>query len=268
MNKIFILIMLLISVTQLKAQDSGGMGSGGGYVYCAEYQDMVGRIASALVTVGQGTVDGTNKVIRVNDLWSIKKVLTCLPVVELDRQARSNPTSKHTDLLIQVFNGIIPWQNLSKTEQMRLAAHELAVLAGYENDGEYFISSDMISILKRYSSQFKLIDVTADQIFTSADGSVTLYRPYVVGPDGEKYYVGNEYSPNQDYYPITNSNTFAICKHFFGYAHTAPGKVTEASYGPGQKFSEITDGHIGGLWTIHSAPGYYIKYFQTVTCTF
>lgn len=266
--KLIIFLSLLVTGSQaVKAQDQGGMGSGGGYVYCGEFQDTVGRIASTLVTVGQDVVDRTNRVIRVDELWAIKRVLTCLPVSELDRQARSNPATKHTDLLVQPFNGLTPWQNLSRSEQMRLAAHELAVLAGYENDGEYFISESMFAILKANSREFKLIDVTADQVLGNADGSVTLLRPYVVGPDHAKYYVANEFN-QESRYAITSSTYESVCKFFFGYVYIASGAATEAKYGNGQKFAEIAGSSLRGLWQIHDQPGNFLKYFESVTCKF
>jgi hypothetical protein len=183
--KTTIMALMVICSHQAKAGNDGG----GGYIYCAQYMDTAGRVAEVLMKIGQTKVNQESGVVKVDELWNIRIQMSCLPAQNLDRQARSNPETKHTELLVENSNGIIPWQYISKAEQLRLVVHELSVLARYENDGEYFVSDTILIILSKYSTKFKYVNVMADLVLENQDGSITMLGPYI-NYKGERYLLG------------------------------------------------------------------------------
>jgi hypothetical protein len=183
-----------------------------------------------------------------------------LPTNFLDRQARSSRTTMQTDLLVAKSYGIEPWQNLSKAEQVRLVTHELSVLAGYENDGEYFISESMQEILKMHSPGFKLISISAETIIENKDGSVTLIYPYLMH-QSSKYYLGEV----PDLYPGKGqqSDPKGICT-YLNLPNTHAYVLTSEDYRNEHRLAVINNlGHLVGLW--YSANHYHIR-VRSITC--
>lgn len=179
---ICLLTTQLFSFSSVFAKSSGGViGGGGGDPRCSEYSSSVGTVVKALAMAGQDKIDAINPMIRLDDLVKIKQGLKCFPVEKLDRVARSYPSEGYTDLLVT------QWQKHDLYSKINLAAHELAVLARYENDGEYYTSEDIIKIVRQNSKQINNL-MSAEQVIENADGSVTLIRPFVVLEDKKVYF--------------------------------------------------------------------------------
>jgi hypothetical protein len=142
-----ILTVLLIGLSSSAYAGKGGVDGGGGDARCAEYVDLANSIANTLVTIGQSHVSTVSSVIKVADVQRISRSLKCLPVNQLDRQARSYADDNHTDLLVSA------WSQLNGVQKLRLTAHELSVLASYESDGEYSESASMFQLLDEKSNQ-------------------------------------------------------------------------------------------------------------------
>lgn len=185
LTKTFVLLICLSTSSFALASKIDGAGSGGGGdVRCFEYSNLVGEVVKSLAIAGQDKVDQLNPLIRVNDLITIKSKLKCLPVEELDRQARSYPEDLHTDLLVS------NWDKLGQMEKINLASHELSILAKYENDGEYFVSEDIIKIVSENSKYLKN-QLAAERVINNTDGSVTFFNPFAL-IDGKKIKFGVE----------------------------------------------------------------------------
>lgn len=182
--KAVIITMSMVSFFSHAAGEGAGSG-GGGDVRCYEYSNLVGQIVKSLAVVGQEKIDSVNPLIRVDQLVGIKQKLKCLPVKKLDRQARSYSEDVRTDLLVT------EWQRLEHVEKIKLASHELSVLAGYETDGEYFVSEDIVKIAIENSVDLKN-QMSADTVKNNPDGSVTFHYPFTM-IDGKKIYFGNEF---------------------------------------------------------------------------
>ena len=131
----------------------------------------------ALKTIGQEKVSRENAVINVDELLRIKQSpLKCLPVKNLDRQARSIPAEKLTKLDAE------DWEKMTMFEKIVLVNHELSVLAKYETDGEYFISEDIETILRDNSNslQIYMYGKYAKDVDKNPDGSFSLIKPFVI----------------------------------------------------------------------------------------
>jgi hypothetical protein len=161
------------------AQTRQGTRDGtGGDTRCEEYVNLVGKITLAFKKIGQAEVQKHNPVLDVEKLWSIKRTpLKCVPVEKLDREARSNSKTMVTTLLAP------SWEKRTPYKKLRLAIHELAVLAEYEGEGEYFFSDEMTEILLKYPSEIatmlKRRYELADQTIYNQDGSTTFLVPRV-----------------------------------------------------------------------------------------
>jgi hypothetical protein len=140
-----VIALTLFGSLLMSSAYAGPRSGGGGDFRCAEYADLADRIASTLAEVGQEKVNSVNDTIRVDDMERVSKRLVCIPVSSLDRQARSYPASGRTDLLV------FSWEGLSRPEKVRLTAHEMSILAGYEVDGEYSVSNKLVEILQKSS---------------------------------------------------------------------------------------------------------------------
>jgi hypothetical protein len=175
-------LLTLIPICGTSHAAVGGSDGGGGDARCAEFSDQVGRIAMGLMNIGQEDINEVSKVVIAKDLWQIKRSMRCLPVAQLDRQARSNPETLETRLFVD------SWAKNTEYGKFRLAAHELAVLARYENDGEYFVSNEIVKILSQKSSEFATLvkrkNSLADTVITNPDGSVTFVNPRALDANG------------------------------------------------------------------------------------
>lgn len=159
------------------AAAKGGMDGGGGDPHCAEYANIAGKISVALARVGQENINKINPLVDARSFWEVKKQMRCVPTESLDRVARSyRPSVKgqpYTELLVS------EWAKLSFIAKARLATHELAVMAGYENDGEYFVSEPLFNEIAKHVDDFKS-PFGGEQIYNK-DGSVTFVNPTFQG---------------------------------------------------------------------------------------
>lgn len=173
------------------ASANGGSTSvpGGGTGACAEFSTIAGRLIAALAVIGQDKINQTNPFIQVNELIAIKKKpFKCLPASHLDRDAISDPLTVTTRLDQE------RWNTNKLYNQIRLVAHELAVLAKYESEGEYSVSPDMSALVFELAPYFKYKD-KAEQVLISGN-EVTFVNPIMVINE-IAYPVGD--SPNYGY---------------------------------------------------------------------
>ncbi|MFL5812783.1 MAG: hypothetical protein ACJ763_04345 [Bdellovibrionia bacterium] len=233
---------------------AGPRSGGGGDARCLEYANLMGEIVKTLALAGQDKINAINPLVRLDDLIQVKRNLRCLPVVQLDRQARSNPATGQTDLLVN------EWEKLDLNQKLGLTAHEMSVLAGYENDGEYYISEDLVKIA-RTNSQAINNRMSADQVMENNDGSVTFIRPFAM-VNGKKFYFGTEnkyakalflgipvdtiHVENERSEPVAQG----ICK-FLQYQNATSYSQSEVS---GSDYASVDEnGHLKGLKAKDSA---------------
>lgn len=174
-SKLFLSIMALAScLASVQAgAKGGGMDGGGGDPHCVEYTNIAGKISVALVKVGQENVNKINPLVDVKSFWEVKKQLRCVPVESSDRVARSyKPTSTEQARTVLLT---AEWEKLSFVAKARLTTHELAVMAGYENDGEYFVSEPIFNEIAKQIGDFQS-PFGGQQIYNK-DGSVTFVNP-------------------------------------------------------------------------------------------
>jgi hypothetical protein len=249
----FLAILTLSLLSQSPALAGAGSG-GGGDPRCAEYSNLMGEIVKALALAGQDKINAINPLVRLDDLIQVKRNLKCLPAQELDREARSYPADGHTDLLVS------EWEKQDLNQKINLTAHELSVLASYENDGEYYISEDLVKIV-RASSQSINNRMSADQVIENNDGSVTFIHPFAL-INGKKTYFGTEikyakifflvapvdkkYMGEEDARPVAQG----ICK-FLQYQTAASYSQSEVSENEHASVDE--NGHLQGLKTKNGA---------------
>ena len=164
----------------------GDVDGGGGDARCAEYLDITAKVAIALKKIGQEKISKENPIIKADEIWNIRRApLKCLPGKDLDRQARSYPDKKLTKLDVE------KWEKMNRYEKIRLAMHELSVLARYEGDGEYFISDDIKNLLKENPNrlQMDMYGEFAKAIVKNKNGSITFFDPFFV-INGKKLLLG------------------------------------------------------------------------------
>ncbi len=166
-----VLLFFILSLSAVFA-NAGPITTGGGDIRCAEFSDLARKLASALSQAGQIEVNKIDPKIRVLRIEEISSELRCLPVKVLDREARSYPSEMRIDLLVD------RWDDLTAIKKLRLVAHELAVLAEYEAEGEYSVSENILNIAKEHS-QFIRNSLSASTTITNPDKSVTLFNPTI-----------------------------------------------------------------------------------------
>lgn len=133
--------LFVMGLSAQAAPIDGGNSGGGGDIRCAEYSDLVGKIVSTLHGSDPENVAKELHGLDVKVLLRVKKNLKCFPVQELNRQAFSYPQTVTTKLLAS------SWEEMTYPEKVRLATHELCVLAGYEFDGQYALSQKIMQYL-------------------------------------------------------------------------------------------------------------------------
>ncbi len=274
-----VLAVLTLTAAIPSLSYAGAGSGGGGDPRCSEYSNVMGNIIKALALAGQDKINSVNPLIRLDDLIKIKQNLKCLPVEELDREARSYPADGHTDLVVD------EWEKQGLYEKVNLTAHELSVLAGYENDGEYFVSEDIVKIVRDSSQKMNNL-MSAEQVIDNPDGSVTLIRPFAV-IEGKKTYFATETRTTTGYFLFvtigssksswTNPEYKAqgICK-FLRYQEKIAYSQYEASY---NRYADIdANGHLLGsvkksgldvhavLIVANEFETSTINAFQSVTC--
>lgn len=274
-------LFAVVTVTLLSQSPAfAGAGSGGGGdPRCSEYSNLMGEIVKSLAIAGQDKISAVNPLVRLDDLVKVKRNLKCLPVKELDREARSYPADGHTDLLVS------EWEKQDLNQKINLTAHEMSVLATYENDGEYYISEDLVKIV-RASSKSINAQMSAEQVVENVDGSVTLDHPFAM-IEGQKIYFGIEANisrsnltmfgslvpKKQGFARPAQDEAEGVCK-YLGYqgvldnALSNEGRYTYVDASP--------DGHLLGLKTksetVYDKAGpymvteYEVHTFQSITC--
>jgi hypothetical protein len=241
----------------------------------------MGEIVKSLALVGQDKINAVNPLVRLDDLIKVKRNLKCLPVQELDREARSYPADGHTDLLVS------EWEKQDLYEKISLTTHEMSVLASYENDGEYYISEDLVKIV-RTNSQSINNQMSAEQVIENKEGSVTLVRPFAM-IEGIKVYYGIEARISQLMYPIIGVNgsdrlnlgntvtvSEGVCK-YLGYQNALDYELSSTA--SGNTYADMSgDGHLLGQKTKHNPSkrhermysywddSYEVYPFQSITC--
>ncbi len=199
---------------------AGGDGSGGGSFQCSEYSDLALMITSSLTQIGQDKIDSIMKKINAEDLENIQKNLTCLPVNKLNRSAysfRKDNDNFMTHLRIDTSSD--SWAQLKLYGRVRLVTHELAVLAGYEKDGQYLMSKFIMEILEKNTQYFKDAKrfSRAKRFIRNSDGTASIILP----TDEDGYLYGAScYDQERVRYLGCNKDAFrrefanSVCKNF------------------------------------------------------
>lgn len=161
-----------------------GKASEGGEKYCmSEFTPLLEKLANDLLILGNDKVTKVAPKIDVNVIWEKARLHSCIPVLELDRSARSYPESNKVELLVEESLSISSWQELSSLEKYQLAMHELLVLSGYETDGRYFLSKILLKLLiSEIGNEYKLIHLDGEEITINSDKRVvSIYKPRFKG---------------------------------------------------------------------------------------
>ncbi len=119
----------------------GGETRNGGDSACSEFNSFVARIHIAALDIGQMGFDAVNPKIQVHEIARVRKDGKCLPVEDLDREARSDREQ------MTVYLDRNKWAGLNLERRTRLAAHEVSVLLSYEGEGEYHVSDELFRLL-------------------------------------------------------------------------------------------------------------------------
>ena len=173
---------ITFGTTLTLAQDRGGEGGahgGGGHHSCQEYINIAGKIVNEMIKLEKSSPDTFSNILidleKYNTLIKQpeqnNKLLKCLPVEKLDRDARSSSENNTTYL------NWTAWDKLITPQKIQLAAHELSVMAGDENDGEYFISNRILNKIMNSSSFLKYL-MRAESVVLNSDGTITFMKPF------------------------------------------------------------------------------------------
>jgi hypothetical protein len=252
---------------------AGGADAGGGAFFCAEYSDLVRKIIFDLNELGQTEINSDK--IKLVDLLQIKEKIKCIPVKSLDRTIRSSPSLGTSYLL---YDGTsTTWQYLHMSEKIRLATHEIAILASYEFDGEYAVSDKIQEILKQKIPYYKFA-LQTEVVEKNTDDSYTFSYPFVMR-DREKYSFAWELAngginmPVGSYY---NSGHGDLCLYFLpkGY-HTVAVEGDKYTYsnqdiqGKNTYFASNNQNRLAGP-IIPKTPELqtFFLWIQSVTCKF
>ncbi|MEC9281584.1 MAG: hypothetical protein VX642_02645 [Bdellovibrionota bacterium] len=157
-----------------------GKASEGGEKYCMQFSNIAGKIANDLLAIGNEKVQKIVPGIDVNEFWERKKVMSCVPVIFLDRTAKSYPSSNQVELLVNDSIEISSWNELSRMEKHKLVIHELNVLAGYELDGEYFLSEKLFEVLmKELTQEYSILKMKGSEVsLDKIKKTVTVISPF------------------------------------------------------------------------------------------
>lgn len=180
------------SLQQSSQRLQGTNSGGGGNASCAEYSDLLGKVAYSLNQLGQREASKSVSIINVASLWEIKRSLKCLPVLDQPRTAYSVPKTRTTTLLYK------EWDLLTLVSKVRLVVHELAVLAEYEGDGEYFVSEDIMKLLSEKtkfltSRNCEIQELTGDEAFGSEGFTILAQKGYVISRSKSALRIGVNY---------------------------------------------------------------------------
>lgn len=239
LNRGILMIAMTVGASLLPTQaHGGGAHGGGGHHSCQEYVGLAGRIVYELTKIEKNQPELIKSLpIELNRYKEIlkgagdlKKPLTCLPVEQLDRDARSYQDSNSTNLLWQ------SWNNLILPKKIQLTVHELCVLAGDEVDGQYNVSKDILAIVMQSSSTLKY-ELQAESVRVNNNKTVTFIRP-LAEVNGEIIYFGyhrvivdSVYAlrgligtrPSHEY---SKTDTYNICK-FLGFKRPVSMSLSE-----------------------------------------
>jgi hypothetical protein len=88
------------------------------------------------------------------------------------------------------------WTSLSILDKLRLIVHEIAVMAGLENDGQYFRSEKIASLLKLHSEKY--IDLMSSETILRRGNQITYVNPFVIF-QGKRFPVGYQMIIDEDH---------------------------------------------------------------------
>ena len=238
--KLLMITLVAVGATatqNARAQDKVGNG---GHQSCAKFIDFVGRVGAAIGNVEQSKIDKLNRLINGFLLHEESRKFTCLPTEELDRTAR---TLKISDKEIRTTLKWKDWDALSTDAKLDLAAHELAVGADLESEGQYFNSQDIV-LFVRGSRQFA--DLKCDDL-SYQDGFITCQNPgYVIQGGKYKFKFLNEQTP------------YAICK-YLGFGNQ---RAYSWSYAQSGSYVAIDNGGVRVRDTTLTG----FSYFGSISC--
>lgn len=219
-----LIALLLALFSHLAIASDGTNTSGGGDANCQEFNDIAGEVTVALAKVGQRNIAAENPLVRLDDLVKIKRALRCVPENGIPRHAISFPAQKLTKLNSE------KWARLNKIQKTNLVIHELAVLAQYEQDGEYYISKSIRNVLAEHPNSLsvllRLSNVTANEVIVNErDGYVTIVDPYVTFSQHPhlKYRI-----PKREKFSAWEESN-AICKYFGLQAGKVGNKISHGN---------------------------------------
>jgi len=149
---------------------AGNESSGGGDEACIEYYDKVNNVAKAFIRLGDDVLQKAHPRLIKDELLEAARSLKCEPVMELDRTARTFLSQRKTQLLKPA------WVKLTYLERYRLSAHELMVVLGIEDDGEYSVSTRLFS---RVLDAGYIGEDRAEKIIPLPNGLVKIIRPFM-----------------------------------------------------------------------------------------
>lgn len=169
------------------------------------------------------------------------------------------------------------WEKLKFSDKLRLITHEFAIAADYENDGEYFISSDFIKILQAKSKYF-FYRSRAKIVQENPDGTVFFNGPhYYVDLESDQVTLIDGYSSES--IPITREHRIAyeytnmssdvngVCK-FLGLSE-AIGYETYTSGAAASTLASInSNGHVTKtkIAAVYNTQGIGAKIIDSITC--
>ncbi len=167
-----------ISTSLTTLSDVGGVNGGGGGTPCAEFTDLFRIVTSELQSlIRHEVLKMNNAETALAELDIIKRDLRCLPANRLDRDARSNPVTLTTRLVVST------WQEMNALQKIRLVVHELAIILRIEQDGEYQSSENLIHHMTQHSPMIKNLQ-RARTVIQNKDGSTTFIHPFIMDDKG------------------------------------------------------------------------------------
>lgn len=156
-----------------------GKASEGGEKNCMELYSLASKAINDLFVVGQEKVSERLPMVNLSELFEARKKLRCIPVLELDRTARTEKATGVLELLVNEESQIPSWNELSDKLKLQLVLHEINIIAGLETDGDYFFSDELVNLLiSIFKKEYLVLEMTAsEKLFNIATNTVTLVSP-------------------------------------------------------------------------------------------
>jgi hypothetical protein len=165
-----------------------GKASEGGEKNCMELYSLASKAINDLFVVGQEKVSERLPMVNLSELFEARKKLRCIPVLELDRTARTEKSTGVLELLVNEESQIPSWNELDDKLKLQLVLHEVNIIAGLETDGDYFFSDELVKLLiSNFKKEYLVLEMTAaKKIFNSSSNTVTLISPSYDGEEIDK----------------------------------------------------------------------------------